>query len=94
MEMMDLLGKEVVNSSGTLIGIVKNVLFDDKLWQVVGFNIQLDEKIAQEFEMKKLFQNYLISIDVAHIGEVGEKITLKTDMDEIMTLLAAPKVPS
>ena len=55
---MDLLGKEVVELNGSLIGTIKNVMFDEKAWQVGSFDVQLDENVAKEFEMKKVFRNY------------------------------------
>jgi sporulation protein YlmC with PRC-barrel domain len=90
---MDLLGKEVLDLNGASIGIVKGVLFDEKAWQVVSFSVQLEDKTAKELEVKKLFQNYLISIDVAYVQGIGDKVTLKIDVDKLMTLLAAPEVP-
>jgi len=89
MDMMDLLGKEVVELNGLLIGTIKNVTFDEKAWQVGSLDVQLDENVAKEFEMKKVFRNYRFSLDVAHVQGIGDKVTLKTSKEELMTLLAA-----
>ena len=89
MDMMDFLGKEVVELNGLLIGTIKNVAFDEKAWQVGSFDVQLDENVAKEFEMKKVFRNYLFPLNVIHVQGIGDKVTLKTSKEELMTLLAA-----
>jgi len=94
MDMMDLLGKEVVELNGVLIGTVKNVMFDEKAWLVGSFDIQLDDAVAKEFEMKKVFQNYRFPLDVNHIQGIGDKITLKTSKEELMASLATSEVQS
>jgi len=87
--MMDLLGKEVVELNGSLIGTIKNVIFDEKAWQVGSLDVQLDENMAKEFEMKKVFRNYRIPLSVAYVQGIGDKVTLKTSKEELMALLAA-----
>ena len=86
--MMDLLGKEVVELNGSLIGIIKNVMFDEKAWEVGSLDIQLDENMAKEFEMKKVFRNYRIPLSVTQVQGIGDKVTLKTSKEELMALLA------
>jgi len=89
MDMMNLLGKEVVELNGSLIGTIKNVMFDEKAWQVGSLDVQLDENIAKEFEMKKVFRNYRFPLSVTHVQGIGDKVTLTTSKEELMTLLAA-----
>jgi len=89
MDMMDLLGKEVVELNGSLIGTIKNVMFDEKAWQVGSLDVQLDENMAKEFEMKKVFRNYRIPLNVTYVQGIGDKVTLKTSKEELMTLLAS-----
>jgi sporulation protein YlmC with PRC-barrel domain len=89
MDMMNLLGKEVVELNGSLIGTIKNVMFDEKEWHVGSFDVQLDENVAQEFELKKVFRNYRLPLSVLHVQGIGDKVTLKTSKEELMTLLAA-----
>jgi sporulation protein YlmC with PRC-barrel domain len=90
MDMIDLLGKEVVDTNGSAIGILKNVIFDEKMWQVLSFEVQLDVEVAKEFQLKKLFQNPIILLESTYVQQVDEKITLKTGKDELMTALAPP----
>jgi len=89
MDMMNLLGKEVVELNGSLIGTIKNVMFDEKAWQVGSLDVQLDENMAKEFEMKKVFRNYRIPLSVTYVQGIGDKVTLKTSKEELMALLAA-----
>jgi sporulation protein YlmC with PRC-barrel domain len=93
MEMMDLLGKEVVELNGVLIGTVKNVMFDEKAWQVGSLDVQLNDDVAKEFEVKKVFRNYRIHLDVNLVQGIGDKITLKTSMEELMTSLSTSENP-
>lgn len=86
--MMNLLGKEVIELNGGLIGIVKNVMFDEDAWRVGSFDVQLNEEVAKEFEMKKVFRNYRFPLDVNLVQGIGDKITLGTSKEELMTLLA------
>jgi sporulation protein YlmC with PRC-barrel domain len=88
MDMMNLLGKEVIELNGGLIGIVKNVMFDEDAWRVGSFDVQLNEEVAKEFEMKKVFRNYRFPLDVNLVQGIGDKITLGTSKEELMTLLA------
>jgi sporulation protein YlmC with PRC-barrel domain len=88
MDMMDLLGKEIVELNGSLIGTIKNVMFDEKAWAVGSLDVQLDENVAREFEMKKVFRNYRVPLDVNLVQGIGDKVTLKTSKEELMTLLA------
>ena len=90
MDMMDLLGKEVVDLNGSVIGVVKNAIFDQKMWQVLSLEVYLNDEIAKEFDLKKMFQSYLVLLEPAQIQGVGDKITLKTDRSELMTLLSPP----
>ena len=88
MDMMNLLGKEVIELNGGLIGVVKNVVFDEDGWRVGSFDIQLNEEVAKEFEMKKVFRNFRFPLDVNLVQGIGDKITLKTSKEELMSLLA------
>jgi sporulation protein YlmC with PRC-barrel domain len=87
--MIDLLGKEVIEMNGSLIGIIKNVMFDEKAWEVGSLDIQLDENMAKEFEMKKVFRNYRIPLSVSYVQGIGDKVILKNSKEELMALLAA-----
>jgi sporulation protein YlmC with PRC-barrel domain len=89
LDMMDLLGKEIVELNGSLIGTIKNVIFDEKAWSVGSLDVQLDENVAREFEMKKVFRNYRVPLDVNLVQGIGDKVTLKTSKEELMTMLAA-----
>ncbi len=90
---MDLLGKEVIDLNGLLIGTVKNVMFDEKAWMVGLFDVQLNDDMAKEFEMKKVFRNYRFPLDVNYVQGIGDKITLKIGKDELMSALLTPDNP-
>jgi sporulation protein YlmC with PRC-barrel domain len=93
MDMMDLLDKEVIDLNGLLIGTVKNVMFDEKVWMVGSFDVQLNDDMAKEFEMKKVVRNYRFPLDVNYVQGIGDKITLKIGKDELMSALSTPDNP-
>jgi sporulation protein YlmC with PRC-barrel domain len=92
MEMVSLLGKEVVELNGSVIGIVKNVLFDDNAWEVTSLDVELNEKTADELDAKKLFRNFRIPLGVNLVQGIGDTILLRTPKDELTAILASQNV--
>ena len=86
---MNLLGREVLESNGSLVGIVKNITFDEKNWQVQSFNVQLNEDTAKEFEVNKLIGSYAMAIDVTKVQAVGEKISLKLSKQDLKAVIVS-----
>ena len=86
MDMMNLLGKEVVELNGSLIGTIKNVMFDEKTWQIGSLDVQLDGEVAKEFEMQKIFRSTHILMNVTHVQGIGDKVSLKTSKEDLMAI--------
>jgi sporulation protein YlmC with PRC-barrel domain len=92
MEMVSLLGKEVVELNGQVIGIIKNVLFDDNAWEVTSFDVELNKKTADELDAKKLFRNFRIPLSVELVQGIGDTVLLRTPKDELNAILASQNV--
>ena len=87
--MVSFLGKEVVELNGSVIGIVKNVFFDDNAWEVTSFDVELNKKTADELDAKKLFRNFRIPLGINLIQGIGDTILLRTPKDELTAILAS-----
>ena len=94
MEMLDVLGKEVVELNGSVMGVVKNAMFDEKIWEVTSLDVELNKKTADELEAKKLFRHFRIPLSVSYIQGIGDKVLLKGSAEEVMTALSAQDIPS
>jgi sporulation protein YlmC with PRC-barrel domain len=92
--MGDVLGMEVVELNGSVIGVVKNVMFDEKIWEVTSLDVELNKKTADELDAKKLFRHFRIPLSVSYIQGIGDKVLLKGSAEEVMTALSAQDIPS
>jgi len=92
MEMLEALGKEVVELNGSVMGIVKNVLFDEKIWEVTFLEVELNKKTADELDAKKLFQHFRVPLAVSNVQGIGDKVLLKGSAEEIMGELLSQTV--
>jgi sporulation protein YlmC with PRC-barrel domain len=89
LNLLDLMDREVIGLNGWIIGTVKNVIFDEKTWQVSSLDVELDGDVAKEFEMKKVFRSTHIPLGVAHVQGIGDKVSLKTSKEELMALVGS-----
>ena len=87
--MGDVLGMEVVELNGSVMGVVKNVMFDEKIWEVTSLDVELNKKTADELDAKKLFRHFRIPLSVSYIQGIGDKVLLKGSAEEVMTALSA-----
>lgn len=90
--MLEALGKEVVELNGSVMGIVKNVLFDEKIWEVTFLEVELNKKTADELDAKKLFQHFRVPLAVSNVQGIGDKVLLKGSAEEIMGELLSQTV--
>ncbi len=79
----------MIGLNGWTIGTVKNVIFDEKTWQVGSLDVELNGEVAKEFEMKKVFRSTHIPLGVAHVQGIGDKVSLKTSKEDLMALVAS-----
>ena len=80
----ELKGKEVIGPNGTVIGKVEDVRLDPNGWQVSSFEISLDRNTAEQIGIKKRFGKSEMPLKPSFVGEVGEKMLLKTSKDELV----------
>jgi len=89
MNILELMDKEVIGLNGWVIGTVKNVMFDEKTWKIGSLDVQLDGDVAKEFEMKKVFRSTHIPIDISHVQGIGDKVSLRTSKEDLMSVAGA-----
>ncbi|MHB8566845.1 MAG: PRC-barrel domain-containing protein [Nitrososphaerales archaeon] len=73
--------KEVISSQGTKIGVVKDVVFDEKEWKILAFDVDLEKSVSEEFNVKHHFSKTRVPIRVSDVQAVGDKIVLRTSGD-------------
>jgi sporulation protein YlmC with PRC-barrel domain len=89
MYVRDLEGKEVVSKDGAVVGKTTNAVVDTGLWRVVSVEINLDDTIAEQLRMKKMFRSTTMPVPVEQVEAVGDKLLLKSRESEIVAMLAA-----
>jgi sporulation protein YlmC with PRC-barrel domain len=92
LNILDFVDKEVIGLNGWVIGTIKDVVFDEKTWKIGFLDVELDPEIAKEYDMKKLFRSTHIPLDVDQVQGIGDKVTLKTSKEELMTRIRAMEV--
>ena len=94
MHVRELENKEVISKDGAVVGKTTNAMIDTSQWRVVSIEINLDDKIAEELQMKKMFRSTTLPIPVEHVEAVGDTVLLKTTKDDLTSGLFAPKQPT
>ena len=92
--MLEVLGMEVVELNGSVMGLVKNVFFDEKIWEVTSLEVELNKKTADELDAKKLFRHFRIPVAVSYVQGIGDKVLLRGSAEEVMTALIAQDIPT
>jgi sporulation protein YlmC with PRC-barrel domain len=92
LNILDFVDKEVIGLNGWVIGTIKDVVFDEKTWKIGFLDVELDPEIAKEYDMKKLFRATHIPLDVDQVQGIGDKVTLKTSKEDLMTRIRGMEV--
>jgi sporulation protein YlmC with PRC-barrel domain len=87
----ELENKEVISKDGAVMGKTTNTMIDTSEWRVVSIEISLDDKIAEELQMKKMFRSTNVGFPVDQVEAVGDTILLKAKKDDMASILFAPK---
>ena len=86
----ELFNKEVIGKSGTVIGKVKDIIIDPNEWHVTAIQVELEGNVAEFLHMKKRLGSTQHPISVNQIQGVGDKVVLKSDVDDLPKLMASP----
>ncbi len=84
-----LIGKQVVASAGWKIGVVKEIVFDERSWRIGALEVELEKSVAEEFEMKKLLSRTSVEVGVDTVRAVGDHVILGVDKDELRKIIAS-----
>lgn len=70
MKVKELFGKEIIDANAKVVGYIKDVEIDEKKWVVTGI-------VVKAGFIRKL------TIQVADVDKVGDKVVLKAAIDKI-----------
>jgi sporulation protein YlmC with PRC-barrel domain len=73
----DLIGKEVLAAEGAKIGKVKDIVIDKDSWTVTGLALDPESNIAKEFNLRRMWSKNDLTIPVANVQGVADRIILK-----------------
>jgi sporulation protein YlmC with PRC-barrel domain len=92
----EIMGREVIGSSGFKLGKISDIDFDEKTWKVNSLQVHLEKDIAEEHELRHRFRKTKVLIHVDYVQALGERIILKGSREDLLKLIAsaAPGVPS
>ncbi len=80
-----LIGKQVIGTSGFIIGAVKGAGLDTTTWQVPQLYVKLTDNAATELGFKKRFRSSIVCIPTKMIQAVGDVITMSPPLKELGT---------
>ena len=83
MNALEILDKEVIAQDGTKVGKIKDLIFDHSSWTVNALVVELENLIAQEFNVKKHLSKTRIRISVHHIQGMSDRIVLRVPKEEL-----------
>ncbi len=78
-----LIGKKVVNSTGYILGEVKNADFDDKTWRIGVLHVKLADVAAEELGFKKRFRKSMVCLPVRLVIAVADVVTVRGSLKEL-----------
>lgn len=80
----DIIGKNVANSSGYIIGEVHDYLIDLETWQVTDLQVKIEKPKAKELGLKApFFGALLVLFDVGLIISAEDQIIVSLERDAI-----------
>jgi len=91
----DIRGRNVIDTRGTTLGEVEDVLFDSNNWQVSGFLVNLRREVADDLHLDKpAFGNARLTISKERVQAMGENVILNVNTDDIATILRTGHAPN
>ncbi|MDR0372357.1 MAG: PRC-barrel domain-containing protein [Nitrososphaerota archaeon] len=79
----DLTGKDVIDTSGTVLGQVKGVKVNLKNWRVTHLKVKLSSQASEPLGFKKLFGSANVCMPVSLVSAVGDVITIGSTISEL-----------
>jgi sporulation protein YlmC with PRC-barrel domain len=83
-----IMGVEVIESKGYKLGTVSDLQFDERNWKLTAFEVQLDDAVAKEHQLKRRFRKTRVFINVERVQSVGDKVILKGSKEDLLKLIA------
>ncbi|MDR1993142.1 MAG: PRC-barrel domain-containing protein [Nitrososphaerota archaeon] len=79
----ELVGKDIIDSSGTVLGQVKGTKVSLKNWRVTHLKIKLSSQASEQLGFKKLFGSATVCLPVSLVSAVGDVITINSMLSEL-----------
>jgi sporulation protein YlmC with PRC-barrel domain len=83
-----IIGMEVIESQGYRLGTVSDIQFDEENWRLVAFEVQLEDAVAKEHQLKRRFRRTRVLINVERVQSVGDKVILRGSKEDLLKLIA------
>ena len=90
----DIGGKEVLGSNGWKVGKAKDLIFDEKSWQVSSLDVELDGDVAKEFDMKGHFHKTHVAVNVSYVHAIGDSVILNASKEELFRFMSSGSNPT
>lgn len=85
----EIIGMEVIGSSGFKLGRITDTESDEKTWKVNSIQVHLEKDVAEEHELRHRFRRTLVLINIDHVQAVGDKVILKGSREDLLKLIAS-----
>lgn len=84
----DLKGRSVIDTTGTTLGKVSDVLVDPSTWEVRSLLVTLTKDAADDLRIEKpVFRDAHLAISRERVAAVGESVLLNVGRDDIAARL-------
>jgi sporulation protein YlmC with PRC-barrel domain len=85
----EIIGREVIGSSGFKLGKITDTEFDEKTWKVNSLQVHLERDVAEEHELRHRFRKTKVLIHVDHVQALGDRVILKGSREDLLKLIAS-----
>ena len=76
-------GKDVIDTSGTVLGQVKGSRVSVKNWRITHLKVKLSSQAAEQLGFKKRFGSASVCMPVSLVSAVGDVITTDSMLSEL-----------
>jgi len=78
-----LIGKQVIEMGGYILGEVKGASIDETTWRVAKLHVKLTDKAAEELGFKKRFRTSKVNLPIEMVQAVGDVVSVSPSLKEL-----------
>ena len=80
--------KGIVDAKGRDVGIVDDIILDDKLWNIPSVLMSVNKDISMILKVKKpMLSNKIVALPTLHISGAGDKVMLSVTTERLGEIL-------